>query len=72
MKNKISRFPALSLAAVAIFTILNAQGTAFTYQAKLSSGGNPANSSYDLKFSLYDASASGNQAGGSLSNADTV
>jgi hypothetical protein len=32
---------------------VSAQGTAFTYQGQLSNTGNPANGSYDLKFSLY-------------------
>jgi hypothetical protein len=34
-------------------------GTAFTYQGKLTEGGNVATGSYDLKFSLYDALSSG-------------
>ncbi len=29
-------------------------GTAFTYQGRLMSGGNPANGEYDFKFELYD------------------
>jgi hypothetical protein len=46
-------------------------GTAFTYQGRLSSGGNAANGSYDLKFSLYDDATSGSQVGSSLTNAAT-
>lgn len=34
-------------------------GTAFTYQGQLSDGGQPANGSYDLKFTLYDTPTSG-------------
>jgi hypothetical protein len=36
-----------------------AQGTAFTYQGRLNSGGSPANGSYDLRFRLA-ADALGN------------
>jgi len=32
------------------------QGTAFTYQGRLTDGGSPANGGYDLRFSIYDAS----------------
>ncbi|MCX7000683.1 MAG: hypothetical protein NT106_10400, partial [Candidatus Sumerlaeota bacterium] len=32
-----------------------AQTTAFTYQGQLKDGANPANGSYDLRFTLYDA-----------------
>src|SRR5262249_10603181 len=34
------------------------QTTAFTYQGRLNDGGNPANGSYDLQFSLYDGGES--------------
>jgi hypothetical protein len=43
-------------------------GTAFNYQGRLAEGGNPANGSYDLRFSLYDALASGSQVGSSLTS----
>jgi len=29
-------------------------GTAFTYQGRLNSGGNPASGVYDLRFTLYE------------------
>lgn len=32
-----------------------AQSTAFTYQGKLSTSGNPANGSYDIQFKLFDS-----------------
>jgi N-acetylneuraminic acid mutarotase len=47
-------------------------GTAFTYQGRLSTGGNPANGVYDLTFALFDASIDGNGLGGSLTNSATV
>src|SRR6185295_12100895 len=36
-----------------------AQGTAFAYQGRLNDGANPANGSYDLRFSLWDAANGG-------------
>jgi hypothetical protein len=50
---------------------LHAQGTAFTYQGQLEAGGNPANGSYDLQFTLYDAATSGS-AVGSTTNTGTA
>src|SRR5271169_3596647 len=47
-----------------------AQGTAFTYNGKLNDGGNPANGSYDLRFTLYNAVTSGS-AGAALTNSAT-
>lgn len=38
-------------------------GSGFTYQGRLKDGGNPANGSYDLQFTLYDALTGGNQVG---------
>src|SRR6476661_6578252 len=38
-----------------------AQTTTFTYQGKLSDNGNPANGSYDLQFTLWDALSGGTQ-----------
>ena len=41
-------------------------GTSFTYQGRLMDGGSPANGTYDFQFSLYNASSSGAQVGGTL------
>jgi hypothetical protein len=49
-----------------------AQGTAFTYQGRLTDGGSPANGSYDLRLILYTADPGGNQAGPILTNAATA
>jgi hypothetical protein len=46
-----------------------AQGTAFTYQGRLSDGVNPASGNYDLRFTVYDSSTGGIVAGGPLTNA---
>jgi hypothetical protein len=40
-----------------------AQGTAFTYQGRLNSGGNPANGNYDLNFTLFNVSSGAGQVG---------
>ena len=58
---------ALSLQPWALF----AQRTAFTYQGRLTAGGNAANGLYDLTFRLYDAESGGNQVGSALTNAAT-
>ena len=43
-----------------------AQGTAFTYQGKLSDSGNPANGNYDFQFALFDMVSNGTQQGTTL------
>ena len=72
MKTNISRLAASSLAA-AIFAVLNlqpltshAQGTAFTYQGRLSNGTNAANGIYDFTFALWNAASGGSQTGSTL------
>ena len=42
---------------------VSAQTTEFTYQGKLSDGGNPATGTYDFEFLLYDALAGGTAQG---------
>jgi len=50
-----------------------AQGTtAFTYQGQLRDGGTNANGAYTMIFKLYDALASGNQIGTTLTNSPTL
>ena len=49
-----------------------AQGTAFTYQGRLSDSGNPANGGYDLRFKLYNDVTNGNQVGPTLTNSATI
>jgi chorismate mutase len=51
---------------------LAAIGSAFTYQGRLSEGGNEANGSYLLRFSLYDGALGGTQIGVSATNAVVV
>lgn len=47
------------------------QGTAFTYQGRLTDSGNPANGSYDLQFALFDSLNGGMQVGSTLTRAGT-
>jgi hypothetical protein len=49
-----------------------AQGTAFTYQGRLTDGGQPANGDYDLRFAVYDAASDGSLVGGPATNAATA
>ncbi|MDW8311066.1 MAG: hypothetical protein RMK20_16965, partial [Verrucomicrobiales bacterium] len=65
--------------ALALFSTLNpqlstcqAQGTAFTYQGRLDSGGLPANGSFDLRFSIFDAASGGVLVAGPLTNSATA
>jgi hypothetical protein len=48
-----------------------AQGTAFTYQGRLSDAGSPATGLYDFRFSIYDALTNGNAVAGPNTNAAT-
>jgi hypothetical protein len=45
-------------------------GTAFTYQGRLTDGGSPANGTYDLQFTLYDAASGGAAVGSTVTAAD--
>ena len=63
---------------LALFSTLNsqistasAQGTAFSYQGKLSVSGNPANGLYDVRFTVCDAVTNGNTIAGPLTNTAT-
>ena len=67
MKTKLALGLALLALSMGIVTAAPL-GAAFTYQAKLSSGTNAANGSYDFMFSLYDAATNGNYVAGLLTN----
>jgi hypothetical protein len=56
------------LLASAFCLRVEAQGTAFTYQGRLNDGANPANGSYDLKFTLLDAPTNNNVIAGPTTN----
>ena len=55
----------LGLLSIVLATVaMEARGqTAFTYQGQLKNGGSPASGSYDLQFSLWNASSGGSQLG---------
>jgi hypothetical protein len=44
------------------------QGTAFTYQGRLTDNGSPGNTNYDLSFALYDAGTGGSLVGSRITN----
>ena len=48
--------------------VLHAQGSAFTYQGRLSDTNGDANGVYDLRFALFDAASAGAQIGPMLTN----
>ena len=45
-----------------------AQGTAFTYQGQLASGGAPASGTYNLTFSLFNTNTTGVAVAGPVTN----
>ncbi|MCC6823360.1 MAG: tail fiber domain-containing protein [Verrucomicrobia subdivision 3 bacterium] len=49
-----------------------AQGTAFTYQGRLSDGANPAQGIYDLRFAIYDSSGGLTSIAGPVTNSPTT
>src|SRR5687768_15749895 len=53
------------------FSLLLAQGTAFTYQGRLDDGANPAAGIYDLRFTIYDLNSGGSAMAGPLTNSAT-
>jgi hypothetical protein len=60
----------LSILWLVVTIVANAQGTAFTYQGKLTDAGNPANGTYDLQFKLFDSPTvgTGAQQGSTITN----
>jgi len=76
MRNKQTQLLGV-LALLALSTLnsplstLHAQGTAFTYQGRLNSGGAPASGSYDLAFTLYNTNITGIAVAGPFTNSAT-
>ncbi len=58
----------ISLAISSLHLPAAPAGSAFSYQGRLTTGTNPANGSYDLKFSLFDSISAGTQIGTSRTN----
>lgn len=74
MQIKLISLPALALLCAfnSQFSTAHAQGTAFSYQGQINSGGAPANGSYDLTFMLFSAGSGAGQVGGTLTNIATA
>jgi hypothetical protein len=74
---KLKLFAFLTLAFVVSLDLqlstLRAQGTAaLTYQGRLDDAGNPANSTYDLTFALFNISSGEGQIGDTITNLNTA
>jgi Chaperone of endosialidase len=59
MKTKLIRLTCFLTALLALATLARAQGTAFTYQGRLTENGATANGANDFTFTLYDAASGG-------------
>src|ERR1051325_6159801 len=71
--NKYARNSALiGLLLITAISHALAQGSAFTYQGRLSVGTTPANGTFDLTFTLYDAATAGNVVAGPLTNSSVA
>jgi hypothetical protein len=57
------------VASLALAQVARAQGTAFTYQGRLTDNGTPVTGNYDLRFAIYDAASGGTQIGNPITNA---
>ena len=60
-KRQVFKTSLLLLGLLLSVSAAHAQGTAFTYQGRLTDGGAPANNNYDLQFTLWDAAVGGTQ-----------
>jgi hypothetical protein len=69
---RIARAFVCVLSIVAAVTVTAEAGTAFTYQGKLNDGGNPANGSYSLSFTLFSALTGGSQVGPVVAKTVTI
>jgi hypothetical protein len=68
-ENHLYRQSSSFFIAFFIFAVSTAaQTTAFNYQGKLTSGGNPANGSFQMEFKLFDALSNGTQIGATVVN----
>lgn len=65
---KLSIVFSLLVVCVALSNI-NAQSLSFTYQGKLTDNSIPADGTYEMQFTLFDAAANGNQVGATITNA---
>ncbi len=61
----------ISLGLLLAAPLAQAQGTAFSYQGRLSDNGSPANGNYDLTFALFSVSSGVGQLGNTITNSPT-
>ena len=63
-------FIAAALVLLSMTSAAYGQGTAFTYQGRLTDGGNPANGNFDMQFKLFDTATvgTGTQQGLTITN----
>jgi hypothetical protein len=66
MKHKLFTIIAALFLGLIFINLTNAQTSGFTFQGKLSDGGNAANATYQFEFKLYDAN--NNQVGNTISD----
>lgn len=59
----------VTLSVLGSYSLALAQGTAFTYQGRLTDGGNAAGGLYDFRFMLFKDGSDGSQTGPTLTNA---
>lgn len=59
---------AIALVLMSAIDRASAQGSAFSYQGKLSFGGQPASGNFDLRFSIYDDANGKNELAGPFTN----
>src|SRR5690606_3434293 len=67
MTTRITNYLLSAVCSLGCVAQLSAQNTAFTYQGRLNSDGNPANGVYDFTFQAFDAPVAGNSIGGTVS-----
>jgi hypothetical protein len=77
--NKLMKTKSFAVVALLLLCVFNsplstahAQGTAFTYQGRLTASGSPANGSYDLQFGLWNGASGAEQLGSTVSNPATA
>src|SRR6187402_2823956 len=61
--NSLQKRLVLALSLVVFGQNARAEGSAFTYQGRLSAGGTPANGQYEMNFTLYSAPTNGTVVG---------
>src|SRR5438445_259794 len=71
MKTVKLQLTTIALCAISMAPAFS-QGTAFTYQGRLSDNGSPANASYALTVALFDMDTNGVQIGRTITNATTA